>query len=209
MNNLLILIKLLVLSFYAKILCEKIKLNSFEVKSNHLLYFNKFIFNNYSSENPIKQGFNYSLKFSPSKKLKKHFDSEDFSLQFYIILIKSKINIQKLKNLCSSNLEENYLKKISFIKSYNLTEMFELNLEITDEILDGKILYEKGVFKTIFLYCKGKINNNKYKNDSSEMNININSKPKYIYEYNIGNIEFGINIEEEDLSTGEIGRAHV
>ena len=50
---------------------------------------------------------------------------------------------------------------------------------------------------------KGKINNNKYKNDSSEMNININSKPKYIYEYNIGNIEFGINIEEEDLSTGE------
>ena len=199
MNNLLILIKIFVLSFDAKILCEKIKLNSFKVKSNHLLYFNKFIFNNYSSENPIKQGFNYSLKFSPSKKLKKHFDSEDFSLQFYIILIKSKINIQKLKNLCSSNLEENYLKKISFIKSYNLTEMFDLNLEITDEIKDGKILYEKGVFKTIFLYCKGKINNNKYKEIDSKGKDFIYIKQSYINYYNTDSYESAENFYRINL----------
>lgn len=198
MNNLLILIKLF-LSFYSKILCEKIKLNSFKVKSNHLIYFNKFIFNNYSNENFIKQGLNYSLKFSPSKKLKKQFDSEDFSLQFYIILIKSKINIQKLKNLCFSNLEENYLKKISFIKSYNLTEMFELNLEITDEILDGKILYEKGVFKTIFLYCKGKINNNKFKEIDSKGKDFIYIKQSYINYYNTDSYESAENFYRINL----------
>ena len=48
---------------------------------------------------------------------------------------------------------------------------------------------------------KGKTYNNQTKNESSD--VNINSKYKYIYEYDIGNIEFGINIEEEDLSTGE------
>ena len=69
MNIILILLKFLFLSINTNILCEKIKLKSFKVKSNHLIYFNNFIFNNYSSENPIKQGLNYSLKFSPSKTL--------------------------------------------------------------------------------------------------------------------------------------------
>ena len=34
--------------------------------------------------------------------------------------------------------------------------MFDLNLKITDEIKDEKILYEKGVFKTIFYIANEK-----------------------------------------------------
>ena len=200
MNIILILLKFLFLSINTNILCEKIKLKSFKVKSNHLIYFNNFIFNNYSSENPIKQGLNYSLKFSPSKKLKKQFNSGNYSLQFYLILIKSKINIQKLKNLCNSNLDENYLKKISFLKSYNLTEMFESNLNITNEIIDGKILYEKGVFKTIFLYCKGKIDdNNKYKEIDQRGKDYIYIKQSYINYYNTDSYESSENFYRINL----------
>ena len=101
--------------------CEKIELENFKLESNNLYSLAKFTYNNYSKNNPIKQGFDFNL--ITNKTLSHKFQNENITLliYFFFILSEPSLSIKSNERLCRFGLtgkDDNKDERISFLRRY-------------------------------------------------------------------------------------------
>ena len=102
---------------------EKIQLENFKLESNNLYSLAKFTYNNYSRNNPIKQGFDFYLKANNTLSKKYQKENKTLLINFYFILSKPSLSIKNNERFCRLGLtgkDETDDEKISFIKKYNI-----------------------------------------------------------------------------------------
>ena len=109
---------------------EKIQLENFKLESNNLYSLAKFINNNYSRNNPIKQGFDFNLR--TNNTLQKQYKNENKTIliYFYFILSEPSLSIKNNDRFCRFGLtgkDERDDEKISFIKKYYIYNNTVLN----------------------------------------------------------------------------------
>ena len=114
---------LFILNAITIIKSEKIQLENFKLESNNLYSLAKFTYNNYSRNNPIKQGFDFHLKTNNTFPAKYRKENRTILLYFYFILSKPYLSIKNNERFCRLGLtgkEESDDEKISFLKKYNI-----------------------------------------------------------------------------------------
>ena len=142
---------------------EKIELENFRLESNNLYSLAKFTYNNYSRNNPIKQGFDFNLK--TNNTLNKKFQSENKTLllYFYFILSEPSLSIKNNERFCRFGLtgkDETNDETISFLKKYYIYNNTFIdvkdstptsNLNSSDKIINEEQYLEAGI-KEEFLF---------------------------------------------------------
>jgi hypothetical protein len=114
---------LLILNALNIVKSEKIQLDNFKLESNNLYSLAKFTYNNYSRNNPIKQGFDFYLKTNNSLSKKYQKENKTLLVYFYFILSEPSLSIKNNERFCRFGLtgkDENDDEKISFIKKYHI-----------------------------------------------------------------------------------------
>ena len=149
---------------------EKIQLENFGLESNNLYSLAKFTYNNYSRNNPIKQGFDFNLR--TNNTLQKQYKNENKTIliYFYFILSEPSLSIKNNDRFCRFGLtgkDERDDEKISFIKKYyiyNNTVLNENNSNtnqtqnktinyLENGIKEEFLFYEIGVKEFYLYYC--------------------------------------------------------
>ncbi len=149
---------------------EKIQLENFKLESNNLYSLAKFTYNNYSRNNPIKQGFDFNLR--TNNTLQKQYKNENKTIliYFYFILSEPSLSIKNNDRFCRFSLtgkDERDDEKISFIKKYyiyNNTVLNENNSNtnqtqnktinyLENGIKEEFLFYEIGVKEFYLYYC--------------------------------------------------------
>ena len=184
---------------------EKIELEDFKLESNNLYSLVKFTYNNYSRNDPIKQGFDFNLK--TNKTLNEKYMNENKTLlYFYFILADPSLSIKNNERFCRFGLtgkDDKNDDKISFIKKYlifntnNLTyyvnksanESHEIEY-LTKGIKEEFYFYEIGVKEFYFYYCFLDEDENDQKLKKIKSNLYINGE---INIFNTGTFESAEN----------------
>ena len=169
---------LLILNALNIVKSEKIQLDNFKLESNNLYSLAKFTYNNYSRNNPIKQGFDFYLKTNNSLSKKYQKENKTLLVYFYFILSEPSLSIKNNERFCRFGLtgkDENDDEKISFIKKYHIhnnnnntsdekentnktqnetTNINENNLEYLENGIKEEFLFDEiGVKEFYMYYC--------------------------------------------------------